>query len=38
MIVIFHIVDGMIAQYWMETSATPDIEKPGFLDEVRKSL
>jgi len=35
MIVIFHIVDGMIAQYWMETSPVSDIEKPGFRDEAR---
>lgn len=38
MIVQFRIVDGMIAQYWMETSPIPDIEKPGFPDEVRKFL
>jgi len=31
MIAIFQIADGMIAHYWMETSPTPDIEKPGFL-------
>ncbi len=28
MIVIFHIVDGMIAKYWMETSPVADIENP----------
>jgi len=38
MIVIFDIADGVIARCWMESSPIPDIEKPGFLDEVRTFL